>query len=212
MNEEHHHHHALKVNGDKNRASLAAAMAAAGSGNNHQHHHHDSLHHHQDSTAGHLPAMLHHQQQHHQHDDALDSLTATESDSVIPTTVAQHGMTGMCDERYVDKYPKYDKYGDPGMEFNALSQRYLSGDMNIGSQGQLLGPAIGLHGFKDATAYATLASHPFSIQRLLPGATDAKSDVKMFDMSAYGGYPTLGPAGHGTSLFSSKFHCYIATL
>lgn len=192
---EDHHHHVLKVNGDKSRGSLVA------SGGNH--HQHESLHHHshhQDSGTG-LPGMLHHQQ-----DDAMDSLAAADSDSVIPTPVVQHGMAGMCgptDDRYGEsKYPKYDKYGDPGMEFNALSQRYLAGDMNIGGQGQLLGPAIGLHGFKDATAYATLASHPFSIQRLLPGAADAKSDVKMFEMGPYGGYATLGPAGHGKFFFN----------
>lgn len=159
-------HHGLKANGDKNRPSLAT-------------NHHGSLH--QESTV--LPAMLH-------HDEGLENLT-NDPDTVIPTTVAQHGM--VCDDRY-DKYKTYDKY-DPGMEFNALSQRYLAGDMSIGGQGQLLGPAIGLHGLKDATAYS-LASHPFSIQRLLPGAADPKSDVKMFDMSAYGSYATLGPS-HG---------------
>ena len=159
-------------------------MASVG---NHQHHETLQHQHHQQQESGALPGML----QHHHSEDALDSMGA-DTDAVIPTPVVQHGMV-MCEDRY-DKY-KYDKY-DPGMEFNALSQRYLSGDMNIGSQGQLLGPAIGLHGFKDATAY-TLASHPFSIQRLLPGATDAKSDVKMFDMGPYGGYATLGPAGHG---------------
>lgn len=87
------------------------------------------------------------------------------------------------------------------MEFNALSQRYLAGDMNpIGGQGQLLGAPLGLHGLKGdaaaataATAY-TLASHPFSIQRLLPTAGDAKADVKMFDMGPYGGYASLAPA------------------
>lgn len=183
-------HHMLKVNGDKSRAS-AVAVSMGGSGN---HQHHDSLHQHhqqqqqqQHDSSG-LPGML------HQHgEDALDSLAA-DSESVIPTPVAQHGMV-MCDDRY-DKY-KYDKY-DPGMEFNALSQRYLAGDVNIGGQGQLLGSAIGIHGFKDATAYS-LAPHPFSIQRLLPGPADAKSDVKMFDMVPYGGYATLASAGHGES-------------
>ncbi len=160
-------HHGLKVNVDKGRASLST-------------NHHGSLH--QESTV--LPAMLH-------HEDGLETL-ANDPETAIPTTVAQHGM--VCDDRY-DKYKSYDKYDPGAMEFNALSQRYLAGDMGIGSQGQLLGPAIGLHGLKDATAY-TLASHPFSIQRLLPGAADPKSDVKMFDMGPYGGYATLGP-GHG---------------
>lgn len=164
--------HGLKVNGDKSRNSLV----------NQQHQHGSLL---QESTV--LPAMLH-------HDDGLETLTNETGETAIPTTVSQHGM--VCDDRY-DKYKPYDKY-DPGsasMEFNTLSQRYLAGDMAIGGQGQLLGPAIGLHGLKDA-AYS-LASHPFSIQRLLPGAADPKSDVKMFDMGPYGGYATLGPAGHG---------------
>ena len=144
----------------------------------------------QQESSGHLPpgVILHGQQ----HDDTLEAMTNESDASVIPTPVAQHGM--ICDDRY-DKY-KYDS----SMEFNtALSQRYLAGDMNIGGQGQLLGPAIGLHGLKDTSAY-TLASHPFSIQRLLPGTTDAKSDMKMFEMSPYGGYATLGP-GHGKSDF-----------
>ena len=163
-------HLGLKV--DKGRASLPSTV------------HHGSLH--QESTV--LPAMLH-------HDEGLETLT-NDPETAIPTTVSQHGMVCGGDDRY-DKYKSsYDKYDPGAMEFNALSQRYLAGDMGIGSQGQLLGPAaIGLHGLKDATAY-TLASHPFSIQRLLPGATDPKSDVKMFDMGPYGGYATLGP-GHG---------------
>lgn len=160
------HQHGLKVNGDK-RTPLSS-------------NHHSSLH--QESTV--LPAMLH-------HDDGLETMT-NDPETVIPTTVPQHGM--VCDDRY-EKYKTYDKYDPGAMEFNALSQRYLAGDMGIGGQGQLLAPSIGLHGLKDATAY-TLASHPFSIQRLLPGTTDPKSDVKMFDMGPYGGYATLAP-GHG---------------
>lgn len=158
--------HHLKVNGDKSRTSLVG---------NHQQHQ-GSLH--QDGTV--LPSMLH-------HEEGMETLT-NDPDS-IPTTVAQHGM--VCDDRY-DKYKPYDKYDTGAMEFNALSQRYLASDMGIaGGQGQLIGPAIGLHGLN------TLASHPFSIQRLLPGAADPKSDVKMFDMGPYGGY-SLGP-GHGES-------------
>ena len=142
---------------------------------------HNSIH--PENTG--LPGIMH-------HDDTLETM-ATESDAVIPTPVAQHGM--ICDDRYnVDKY-KYDS----SMEFNTLSQRYLAGDMNIGGQGQILGSSIGLHGLKDTSAY-TLASHPFSIQRLLPGANDAKTDMKMFEMSPYGGYATLGP-GHGKATF-----------
>jgi hypothetical protein len=130
------------------------------------------------------------------HDDTLETM-ATESDAVIPTPVAQHGM--ICDDRYnVDKY-KYDS----SMEFNTLSQRYLAGDMNIGGQGQLLGSSIGL-GLKDTSAY-TLASHPFSIQRLLPGTTDAKTDMKMFEMSPYGGYASLG-SGHGKRQFLKLYY------
>ncbi|EFX73364.1 putative fork head transcription factor [Daphnia pulex] len=175
MSEDLHQQHGLKVNGDKRAGGTLSTN------------HHGSLH--QDSAV--LPAMLQH------HEDGLEAM-ANDPETVIPTTVAQHGM--VCDDRY-EKYKTYEKYDPGAMEFNALSQRYLAGDMGIGGQGQLLGPSIGLHGLKDATAY-TLASHPFSIQRLLPGTSDPKSDVKMFDMGPYGGYATLG-SGHGESSLSN---------
>lgn len=130
-----------------------------------------------------LPTLL--------HDEGITDNMESASNN-IPTPVAQHGM--ICDDRY-EKY-KYEKYDPSAMDFHA-SQRYLAGDMNIAAQGQLLAPSIGLHGLKaDPTAYA-LASHPFSIQRLLPGAADAKADVKMFDMTPYSGYTTLAPTTSG---------------
>ena len=180
------------MNADKSSRLAAAVMTAVGNGL-------------QETESGLPPGLL--------HDDGMDASLGTDNGSAIPTPVAQHGM--MCDDRYLEnihqKYKtQYDKY-DAGMDF-AQSQRYLS-DMNMSGhhQGQLMVPSIGsLHGLKaDPTtaAYATLASHPFSIQRLLPGAgADAKADVKMFDMGPYGGYASLGsgslPPGQLIRFFS----------
>lgn len=130
-------------------------------------------------------------------EDGMDNLGPPDSDAIIPATVAHHQSGLMCgDERYEKyKYEKYDVNNAP--EFNTITQRYLTSDMGIAGQGQLgAGQPLGLHGFKDGGLY-TLAPHPFSIQRLLPGTAEAKNDVKMFDMSAYGGYASLGSGPHG---------------
>ncbi|KAK2708000.1 hypothetical protein QYM36_015626 [Artemia franciscana] len=128
----------------------------------------------------------------------------------IPTTVTQHEALSQCDDRY-DKYdryevPRFDRYG--GYErYDEQQQRYLMSDAVFSQQGQFF--ASGLSSIPPLRADGYMPNpHPFSIQRLLPGSIDGKSDFKMdynYDPSSAGFYSFHGSGygGYGSSVAPS---------
>ncbi|KAG8231888.1 hypothetical protein J437_LFUL009737 [Ladona fulva] len=155
----------------------------------HQHHSHHQQHHGgSGGTAGATQSGAHHQS-HHQHQQQphhhLQTTAMAAADKYDATSAELAAMVGRCQQHLA--------------ETTSPHHQAMLGGNGSGSGHHHHHHHHHLHHLKQESPYAA-ASHPFSINRLLP--TESKADIKMYDMAAaaaaaaaaqYGSYNALSP-------------------